>query len=174
MLKVNLGPRWRSSWGTQGFDRRSLRSAAASQGHQARPGGGGGAGGRRRAAPPLPPPFLFQPPPAPPAPRQGPLAGFLDKMAAPVGAQARKLLRDLALRPPLLAARSQVSGPLGGGLEQPLVPFRPLLSSSSWYRVRGRRGATPVERTRGAASAAHEGPQHPLLHVWKGGLGLRG
>ncbi|XP_061252424.1 succinate--CoA ligase [GDP-forming] subunit beta, mitochondrial isoform X3 [Bos javanicus] len=29
-------------------------------------------------------------------------------MAAPVGAQARKLLRDLALRPPLLAARSQV------------------------------------------------------------------
>ena len=128
------------------------------------------AGGRRRAAPPLPPPFLFQPPPALPAPRQDPLAGFLDKMAAPVGAQARKLLRDLALRPPLLAARSQVSGPLGGGLEQPLVPFRPLLPSSSSYRVRGRRGATPVERTRGAASGAHEGPQYPLLHVWEGGV----
>ena len=43
MLKVNLGPRWRSSWGTQGFDKGSLRSAAASQGHQARPGGGGSA-----------------------------------------------------------------------------------------------------------------------------------
>ncbi|XP_070632439.1 succinate--CoA ligase [GDP-forming] subunit beta, mitochondrial isoform X2 [Bos indicus] len=105
---MNLGPRWRSSWVTQGFDRGSLRSVAASQGHQARPGGGGVAGGRRRAAPPLPPPFLFQPPPALPAPGQDPLAGFLDKMAAPVGAQARKLLRDLVLRPPLLAARSQV------------------------------------------------------------------
>lgn len=155
---------------TQGFDRGSLRSVAASQGHQARPGGGGVAGGRRRAAPPLPPPFLFQPPPALPAPGQDPLAGFLDKMAAPVGAQARKLLRDLVLRPPLLAARSQVSGPFWWGLEQPLVPFRPLLPSSSWYRVSGRRGATPVERTRGAASGAHQGPQHPLLNVCVGGV----
>ena len=168
MLKVNLGPRWRSSWGTLGFDRCSLRSVAASR--RARAEGAG-----RAAGGPAPsPPFLFQPPPALPAPRQDPLAGFLDKMAAPVGAQARKLLRDLALRPPLLAARSQVSGPLGGGLEQPLVPFRPLLSSSSWSRLRGRRGATPVERTRDAAFGAHEGPQHPLLQVWGVGPGLRG
>ena len=100
----------------------------------------GAAGGPRRRgrcgrggqAPP--PPLPSPPPPALAAPRLAPRAGFLVKMAALGAAQAWKLLRDLSLRSPLLAARSQVSGPLGGSLEQPVVSSCPCLSTSSWPR----------------------------------------
>lgn len=102
--------------------------------------------------------------PLPPCPRPVPLPtpGFLVKMAAPVAAQARKLLRDLAFRPPLLAARSQVSRFLGGSFEHPSRGLTvPPPSPSSRLRVCGHWDAGPVEGSRGAAPRAHEGPQHP-------------
>lgn len=97
---------------------RARAVAACSTRHWA--GGGPGRRGTARGARLLPPPSpLLLPPSSLVCAQPGsPTPGFLLKMASPVAAQARKLLRDLALRPPLLAPRSQVSGPCGRGRGQ--------------------------------------------------------
>lgn len=89
---------------------------------------------------PWPPPDLapsLSPPPPYPS---RPLHRFLVKMASPVAiaAQAGKLLREQALRPRLLAVRSQVSVAgttratrCGSPARRPLRPVRPLATSCS-------------------------------------------
>lgn len=163
MLKPNLGPELDPGLGGS----RSARGRGTGPGTAARCSPRGHsrvppppALGRGRARGPPGP--ASSPPSLPPAVSLAgsPAPGFLFKMASPVAAQARKLLRDLALRPPLLATRSQVSGPRGRAAGRALTgrPLaRVLLSlllflSLSWSRLRHRSGATPLEATRGAAS----------------------
>lgn len=113
--------------------------------------------GAGRARPSPPSRLLPLRPPGPGA-LGSPAPGFLFKMASPAAAQARKLLRDLMLRPPLLAARSQVSAPRGRS------PAALLAAASSLLAVRARRcgRCTPGSDARSGARAHGGLPSPPL------------
>lgn len=149
--------RSREPWGRGGDRQQRQRPRAEPAGARAAPAaaspgpGGTSTGGRPGgpAGPASSPPLALLPLPA-----LGPAAppGFLVKMASPVAAQAGKLLRHLALRPRLLAARSQVSEARGRAAGRaragrppawPPGSSRPLLAPRAAARAPQLRGASP-------------------------------